>query len=65
MKSLKIVKSFDDSLYSYFVKEIERQHVTLSFIPDENSTSPICAAIMGSILINSSHSSVLGKGNTL
>jgi len=65
MKSLKIVKSFDDSLYSYFVKEIERQHVTLSFIPDENSTSPICAAIMGSILINSSNSSVLGKGNTL
>ncbi|MBQ3677891.1 MAG: hypothetical protein II929_00050 [Succinivibrio sp.] len=65
MKSLKIVKSFDDSLYSYFVKEIERQHVTLSFIPDENSTSPVCAAIMGSVLVNSSNSIVLGKGNTL
>ena len=65
MKSLNLIKQFDNSLYSYFVKEIERQHATISFIPDENSTSPICANSMGSVLVNSSDSLVLGKGDTL
>ena len=65
MKSIKIVKSFDEQLYSFFVREIERQHVTLSFIPDENSTSPLCASIMGSVLVNSANSLLLGKYNVL
>ena len=53
MNSIELVKNFDKDLYAYFVKEIERQHASISFIPDENSTSPICAAIMGSVLVNS------------
>ena len=65
MNSLNLVKQFDKELYSYFVKEIERQHASISFIPDENSTSPICASIMGSVLVNSSNSLNLGKTDTL
>ena len=65
MNSLGIIKSFDKDLYSYFVKEIERQHGSISFIPDENSTSPICASIMGSILVNSVNTLTLGKVDSL
>ena len=65
MNSLNLVKSFDKELYSYFVKELERQHAAISFIPDENSTSPICAAIMGSVLVNSTNCLNLGKSDTL
>ena len=65
MNSLDLVKSFDKELYSYFVKEIERQHASISFIPDENSTSPICASIMGSLLVNSTNSLSLGKSDSL
>ncbi|MGN0914879.1 MAG: hypothetical protein ACI4NE_00805 [Succinivibrio sp.] len=65
MNSLNVVKTFDKDLYAYFVKEIERQHASISFIPDENSTSPICASIMGSILVNSANTLTLGKTDTL
>ncbi len=67
MNSIELVKNFDKDLYSYFVKEIEKQHASVSFIPDENSTSPVCAAIMGSVLVNSTSSSslTLGRVNDL
>lgn len=65
MNSLGVIKNFDKDLYAYFVKEIERQHGSISFIPDENSTSPICASIMGSILVNSVNTLTLGKVDSL
>ena len=65
MNSIELVKNFDKDLYAYFVKEIERQHASISFIPDENSTSPICAAIMGSVLVNSASALTLGRTDNL
>lgn len=53
MNPLNILRKFDPDLYGFFEKELEHQHGTLSFIPDENSTSPLCAAIMGNVLVNS------------
>ncbi len=54
MNPLNVIRGFDPDLYSYFEKELEHQRLSLSFIPDENSTSPLCAAIMGSVLVNTS-----------
>lgn len=65
MNSIELVKNFDKDLYAYFVKEIERQHASITFIPDENSTSPICAAIMGSVLVNSASALTLGRTDNL
>ena len=65
MNSIELVKNFDKDLYAYFVKEIERQHASISFIPDENSTSPICATIMGSVLVNSASALTLGRTDNL
>ena len=53
MISLSALEKIDPELYSYFEKEMEHQHSSLSFIPDENATSPLCASIMGSVLVNS------------
>ena len=52
MNPLNVIRGFDPDLYAYFEKELEYQRLSLSFIPDENSTSPLCAAIMGSVLVN-------------
>ena len=54
MNPLNVIRGFDPDLYTYFENELEHQRLSLSFIPDENSTSPLCAAIMGSVLVNSS-----------
>ncbi len=54
MNPLNVIRGFDPDLYTYFEKELEHQRLSLSFIPDENSTSPLCAAIMGSVLVNTS-----------
>ena len=54
MNPLNVIRGFDPDLYAYFEKELEHQRLSLSFIPDENSTSPLCAAIMGSVLVNTS-----------
>lgn len=54
MNPLNVIRGFDPELYEYFEKELEHQRLSLSFIPDENSTSPLCAAIMGSVLVNTS-----------
>ncbi len=61
MNPLNVIRGFDPELYAYFEKELERQRLSLSFIPDENSTSPLCAAIMGSVLVNTCK----GSGYTL
>lgn len=53
MISLSILQQFDPELFAFFEKEMEHQHSSLSFIPDENSTTPLCAAIMGNVLVNS------------
>jgi len=53
MVSLSALAKIDPELFGYFEKEMEHQHSSLSFIPDENTTSPLCAAIMGNVLINS------------
>ncbi|MGN0909137.1 MAG: hypothetical protein ACI4NA_05910 [Succinivibrio sp.] len=53
MISLSALEKIDPELYSYFEKEMEHQHSSLSFIPDENATSPLCASIMGNVLVNS------------
>ncbi len=53
MISLSILQQLDPELFAFFEKEMEHQHSSLSFIPDENSTTPLCAAIMGNVLVNS------------
>lgn len=52
MNPLNVIRGFDPDLYNYFETELEHQHLSLSFIPDENSISPLSAAIMGSVLVN-------------
>ena len=58
MNPLNVIRGFDPDLYTYFETELERQHLSLSFIPDENSISPLCAAIMGSVLVNTTKASL-------
>ena len=53
MKAQDVLKNFDPELYDYFQADEKYQHSVLSFVPDENTTSPLCAAIMGSVLVNS------------
>ncbi|MBQ9273851.1 MAG: hypothetical protein IJ228_03485 [Succinivibrio sp.] len=65
MNPTSLLRGFDDELQTYFEKEIERQNSSLSFIPDENSTSPLCAAIMGSVLINALTSPSLNRAEHL
>lgn len=55
MNPLNIIQGFDQELYQYFETELEHQHYSLSFIPDENSISPLCSAMMGNVLVNSYH----------
>lgn len=65
MDLLNIIRGFDGELYDYFEKELERQYYSLSFIPDENSISPLCAATQGSVLINSQSLSAFVQHKTL
>ncbi len=65
MNPLAILRDFDQELYAYFEKEIGVQHSSLSFIPDENSTSPLCASIMGAVLVNSSSNASLVRSQGL
>lgn len=55
MNLLNIIRGFDSELYDYFENELERQYYSLSFIPDENSISPLCSATMGNVLVNVQH----------
>lgn len=61
MNPLNVIRGFDPDLYTYFEKELEHQNLSLSFIPDENTTSPLCAAIMGSVLVNSTKNAATNR----
>lgn len=65
MNLLNIIRGFDGELYDYFEKELERQFYSLSFIPDENSISPLCSATMGNVLINAQKNSAFAQQKTL
>ncbi|MCR5537005.1 MAG: hypothetical protein K6F05_06290 [Succinivibrio sp.] len=54
MNPFNLLKQADPELFNFFEKKLDYQHKSLSFIPDENSTSPLCAAILGNVLINNS-----------
>ncbi|MCK0525609.1 MULTISPECIES: hypothetical protein [unclassified Anaerobiospirillum] len=63
MNLLNIIQGFDSELYDFYEKELERQYYSVSFIPDENSISPLCSAIMGNVLVNTQHSTPYSNGN--
>lgn len=65
MNPLNIIKGFDLELYQYFETELEHQHYSLSFIPDENSISPLCSAMMGNVLVNSYHNTAFQINSNL
>ncbi|MCR5085730.1 MAG: hypothetical protein K6A65_09560 [Succinivibrionaceae bacterium] len=52
MDPLSLVKGFDEELRDYICNEMERVRTTLSFIPDENRTSVLAAAMKGSVTFN-------------
>lgn len=54
MNPLNVIRGFDPDLYNYFEQALEQQRLSLSFIPDENCSSLLSAAIMGSVLVNTS-----------
>ncbi len=61
MNPLNVIRGFDPELYEFFEEELEQQRFSLSFIPDENSTSPLSAALMGSVLINANRSPIFKR----
>lgn len=63
MNLLNIIQGFDSELYNFYESELERQYYSLSFIPDENSISPLCSATMGNVLVNTQHSTPYSNGN--
>ncbi len=63
MNLLNIIHGFDSELYNFYESELERQYYSLSFIPDENSISPLCSATMGNVLVNTQHSTPYSNGN--
>lgn len=65
MNLLNIIRGFDGELYDYFEKELERQYYSLSFIPDENSISPLCSATMGSVMVNAQPLSAFAQHKSL
>lgn len=65
MNPLNIIRGFDHELYDYFEKELEHQHYSLSFIPDENPISPLCSAMMGNVLVNSYHNTAFSVNTDL
>lgn len=65
MNLLNIIRGFDGELYDYFEKELERQFYSLSFIPDENSISPLCSSTLGSVMINAQPLSAFAQHKSL
>lgn len=65
MNLLNVIRGFDAELYDYYEKELERQYYSLSFIPDENSMSPLCAATLGNVLVSEEHNSTFSSANVL
>ena len=50
--ALSTIASFDTELYTFFQEELQRQKYTLSFMPEENYSSPLSTYLEGSILSN-------------
>lgn len=50
--ALSTIASFDTELYTFFQEEVQRQKYTLSFMPEENYSSPLSTYLEGSILSN-------------
>ena len=48
--ALSTIASFDTELYTFFQEEVQRQKYTLSFMPEENYSSPLSTYLEGSIL---------------
>lgn len=65
MNLLNVIRGFDAELYDYYEEELERQYYSLSFIPDENSMSPLCAATLGNVLVNEEHNNTFSSTNVL
>ena len=65
MNPLGVVRNFDADLYDYFGRELRQQQQMLSFIADDNPTSPLCAAIMGSVLFNTTPRTALRQNVSL
>ena len=65
MNLLNVIRGFDTELYDYYEEELERQYYSLSFIPDENSMSPLCAATLGNVLVNEEHNNTFSSTNIL
>jgi len=51
-KIISSIAAFDPELYNYFQDELQKQKYALSFMPEENYTSPVSAYMEGSILSN-------------
>lgn len=47
--ALSTIASFDTELYTFFQEELQRQKYTLSFMPEENYSSPLSTYLEGSI----------------
>ena len=65
MTSLCLLENFDKELYGFFSNTFAKQNRCLSFIPDENATSPVSACLMGKILVNASEKLTLNRQESL
>lgn len=65
MNPLCLLENFDKELYGFFKNALSRQEHSLSFIPDENATSPISASLMGDLLVNSTENLILNRSESL
>ena len=65
MNPLCLLENFDKELYGFFKNALSRQEHSLSFIPDENATSPISASLMGDILVNFTENLILNRSESL
>ncbi len=65
MNPLCLLKNTDSQLHDFFQNALSKQNHSLSFIPDENSTSPLSAALMGDILVNVAENLTLNRTENL
>ena len=65
MNPLCLLENFDKELYGFFKNALSRQEHSLSFIPDENATSPVSASLMGDILVNFTENLILNRSESL
>ncbi len=65
MNPLCLLENFDKELHGFFKTALSRQEHCLSFIPDENATSPISASLMGDLLVNVTENLTLNRSESL